>query len=222
MGDGHENMQFFFSSHGGAQKLPRAVLPASKLSGYCTTIICPSFTAVQGLLGIMRTWARVVRRAWPSVSGGPPLISENCMNSWPSPITDDRLLLQTLGIPYHDPLPLPDNGAAPFPDHADRAAPRALCRAHDHPPRVAVGEWRSTSHLGELHEFMTVPYYGFILGPMLEENLRRALVLSRGDFTVFFRRPISLAMLLMAAVLLILIVVPNIRKKREEVFVEGG
>jgi putative tricarboxylic transport membrane protein len=63
---------------------------------------------------------------------------------------------------------------------------------------------------------------GFILGPMLEENLRRALVLSRGDFTVFFRRPISLAMLLMAAVLLILIVVPAIREKREEVFVEEG
>jgi TctA family transporter len=61
---------------------------------------------------------------------------------------------------------------------------------------------------------------GFILGPMLEENLRRALVLSRGDFTVFFRRPISLTMLLMASLLLILIVVPAIRKKREEVFVE--
>ena len=61
---------------------------------------------------------------------------------------------------------------------------------------------------------------GFILGPMLEENLRRALVLSRGDFTVFFRRPISLAMLLMAAALLVLIIVPAIRQKREEVFVE--
>jgi putative tricarboxylic transport membrane protein len=63
---------------------------------------------------------------------------------------------------------------------------------------------------------------GFILGPMLEENLRRALVLSRGDFTVFFRRPISLTMLLMSAALLILIVVPAIRKRREEVFVEEG
>ncbi|HSB72700.1 MAG TPA: tripartite tricarboxylate transporter permease [Candidatus Methylomirabilis sp.] len=63
---------------------------------------------------------------------------------------------------------------------------------------------------------------GFILGPMLEENLRRALVLSRGDFTVFFRRPISLAMLVMAAALLVLIVVPAIRKTREVVFVEEG
>jgi putative tricarboxylic transport membrane protein len=63
---------------------------------------------------------------------------------------------------------------------------------------------------------------GFILGPMLEENLRRALVLSRGDFTVFFRRPISLTMLLLSAALLILIVVPAIRKRREEVFVEEG
>jgi putative tricarboxylic transport membrane protein len=63
---------------------------------------------------------------------------------------------------------------------------------------------------------------GFILGPMLEENLRRALVLSRGDFTVFFTRPISLTLLLMAAALLILIVAPTIRRKREEVFAEEG
>jgi putative tricarboxylic transport membrane protein len=61
---------------------------------------------------------------------------------------------------------------------------------------------------------------GFILGPMLEENMRRALVLSRGDYTVFFRRPISLTMLLLAAALLILIVAPAIRKKREEVFAD--
>ncbi len=63
---------------------------------------------------------------------------------------------------------------------------------------------------------------GFILGPMMEENLRRALVLSRGDFTVFFRRPISLAMLLISAVLLVLIIAPTIRKKREEVFAEDA
>src|SRR6266851_1827210 len=62
---------------------------------------------------------------------------------------------------------------------------------------------------------------GFVLGPLLEENLRRAMLLSRGDPTVFFTRPISLAMLLAAAALLLLIVAPNFRKKREEAFAEG-
>jgi putative tricarboxylic transport membrane protein len=62
---------------------------------------------------------------------------------------------------------------------------------------------------------------GFVLGPMMEENLRRAMLLSRGDPTVFFTRPISLAMLLAAAALLLLIVAPNFRKRREEAFAEG-
>jgi putative tricarboxylic transport membrane protein len=61
---------------------------------------------------------------------------------------------------------------------------------------------------------------GFVLGPMMEENLRRALLLSRGDFTVFVTRPISLVLLLMAVALLLLIALPNIKRKREEVFVE--
>jgi putative tricarboxylic transport membrane protein len=61
---------------------------------------------------------------------------------------------------------------------------------------------------------------GFILGPMLEEHLRRALLLSRGDPTVFVTRPIS-AMLLAAAVIGLLIVLsPVIAKKREEAFQE--
>jgi putative tricarboxylic transport membrane protein len=61
---------------------------------------------------------------------------------------------------------------------------------------------------------------GYILGPLLEENLRRALVLSRGDYTVFATRPMSAVMLLMALGLLILVVLPTIRKKRETVFQE--
>ncbi len=61
---------------------------------------------------------------------------------------------------------------------------------------------------------------GFVLGPMMEENLRRALLLSRGDPTVFFTRPLSLVMLLMAAGLVLLIVVPNFRKTREVAFQE--
>ena len=61
---------------------------------------------------------------------------------------------------------------------------------------------------------------GYILGPILEENLRRALVLSRGDFTVFLTRPISLVMLLMAAGLLLLIAAPVIRARRDAIFVD--
>ena len=59
---------------------------------------------------------------------------------------------------------------------------------------------------------------GFILGPMMEENLRRALVLSRGDFSVFVTRPISLVMLLVAVGLLVLIILPAVRKTRERCF----
>ena len=61
---------------------------------------------------------------------------------------------------------------------------------------------------------------GFVLGPMMEENLRRALLLSRGDSTIFVTRPISLVLLLMAVALLLLIALPNFKKEREEVFVE--
>ncbi|MBP1715289.1 MAG: hypothetical protein H6Q42_3492 [Deltaproteobacteria bacterium] len=61
---------------------------------------------------------------------------------------------------------------------------------------------------------------GFILGPMLEENLRRALLLSRGDPTIFVTNPISTGMLIASAILLALVIVPVVRKKREDVFVE--
>src|SRR5690349_11239763 len=59
---------------------------------------------------------------------------------------------------------------------------------------------------------------GFVLGPMMEENLRRALLLSRGDPTVFVQRPISAGLLIAAVLLILLIGLPNIRKKREEAF----
>jgi len=61
---------------------------------------------------------------------------------------------------------------------------------------------------------------GFILGPMMEENLRRALLLSRGDWTVFATRPISAVMLGLAVILLLIIIAPSIRKKRAEAFQE--
>jgi TctA family transporter len=61
---------------------------------------------------------------------------------------------------------------------------------------------------------------GFILGPMIEEHLRRALLISGGDPTVFFTRPISAALLLVAAIGLVVVGLPTVVKKREEVFVE--
>ncbi|CAN7649940.1 tripartite tricarboxylate transporter permease [Neorhizobium tomejilense] len=61
---------------------------------------------------------------------------------------------------------------------------------------------------------------GFILGPMLEEHLRRALIISGGDPTVFVTRPISAGLLLFAAVALIVVGLPTVVRKREEVFVE--
>jgi TctA family transporter len=62
---------------------------------------------------------------------------------------------------------------------------------------------------------------GFVLGPMLEENLRRAMILGRGDPSVFVTRPISLTLLLLTVAVLIIVLLPSIRKKRDEVFVEG-
>jgi TctA family transporter len=61
---------------------------------------------------------------------------------------------------------------------------------------------------------------GFILGPMMEEYLRRALLLSRGDFSVLVTRPISATMLVLAAVALVVVLLPSIRAKREEAFQE--
>src|SRR5262245_12412979 len=71
------------------------------------------------------------------------------------------------------------------------------------------------------HDFEPAPMLlGFVLGPLMEENLRRAMLIARGDVTVFFTRPISGGLLAIAMVLLILAVLPMIRKRREEVFVE--
>ncbi|HSN42356.1 MAG TPA: tripartite tricarboxylate transporter permease [Burkholderiales bacterium] len=57
---------------------------------------------------------------------------------------------------------------------------------------------------------------GFVLGPMMEENLRRALLISRGDATVFFTRPISLGFMIATALILIIMVAPAVRKRREQ------
>jgi len=62
---------------------------------------------------------------------------------------------------------------------------------------------------------------GFILGPMMEENLRRAMLLSRGDPTTFLTRPLSLGLLLAALALLVIVSLPALKAKREEAFQEA-
>ncbi len=61
---------------------------------------------------------------------------------------------------------------------------------------------------------------GFILGPMMEENLRRAMLLSRGDPSVFATRPISAVLLGVALLLLLMMLLPALKKTREKAFVE--
>ena len=61
---------------------------------------------------------------------------------------------------------------------------------------------------------------GFILGPMMEENLRRAMLLSRGDWSTFVTRPISAGLLALAVLMLIVVLSPAISKKRQKAFVE--
>jgi putative tricarboxylic transport membrane protein len=78
-----------------------------------------------------------------------------------------------------------------------------------------IGYW-----LGK-HDFEPAPLVlAFVLGPLMEENLRRTMLLSRGDATVFLTRPISAVLILAAVAMLVLAILPSIRKRRDEVFVE--
>jgi putative tricarboxylic transport membrane protein len=61
---------------------------------------------------------------------------------------------------------------------------------------------------------------GYVLGKLMEENLRRAMIISRGDMMTFIERPVSAALLLIAVVVLVLAVIPSIRRGRDEVFTE--
>jgi putative tricarboxylic transport membrane protein len=71
------------------------------------------------------------------------------------------------------------------------------------------------------HDFEPAPMIlGFVLGPLMEENLRRAMLIARGDATVFLTRPISATLLAISTLMLTLAVLPNLRAKREEVFTE--
>jgi len=62
---------------------------------------------------------------------------------------------------------------------------------------------------------------GFILGPMMEENLRRALLLSRGDWSTFLTRPLSAGLLIASALMIIVVALPSIKAKRQEAFQEA-
>ena len=57
---------------------------------------------------------------------------------------------------------------------------------------------------------------GFVLGPMMEENLRRAMLISRGDPLVFVTRPISLAFVIATILIVIVMVAPAVRKRRSD------
>ncbi len=61
---------------------------------------------------------------------------------------------------------------------------------------------------------------GFILGPMMEENLRRALLLSRGEWSTFMTRPLSAGLLIASVLMIVVVMLPSIRNKREEAFQE--
>ena len=61
---------------------------------------------------------------------------------------------------------------------------------------------------------------GFVLGKLMEEKLRQALILSRGSFMTFVERPISAGLLIIAIVMLVLALLPSVQKGRDEVFTE--
>jgi putative tricarboxylic transport membrane protein len=71
------------------------------------------------------------------------------------------------------------------------------------------------------HDFEPAPLtLALVLGPLMEENLRRAMLIARGDATVFFTKPISSGLLITAIILLVIAALPKIRRRRDEVFVE--
>ena len=63
---------------------------------------------------------------------------------------------------------------------------------------------------------------GFVLGPLMEDNLRRSMRISGGDPMIFVERPIAFGLLIAAAILLIIVTLPAIRSRREQAFRESG
>ncbi|MCL2670290.1 MAG: tripartite tricarboxylate transporter permease, partial [Syntrophaceae bacterium] len=67
-------------------------------------------------------------------------------------------------------------------------------------------------------EFSAIPVMlGFVLGPMIEENLRRALQVSDGSFMIFLQRPISLVFILLTVGVLVLMALPALKKRRGDI-----
>jgi TctA family transporter len=64
---------------------------------------------------------------------------------------------------------------------------------------------------------LTPMLLGFVLGPMMEENLRRAMLMSRGDPSVFVSRPISLGFIIATVLILVVMIAPAVRKRREQI-----
>ncbi len=62
---------------------------------------------------------------------------------------------------------------------------------------------------------------GFVLGPMFENNLRKALILSRGSWMTFLERPISAVFVVASAIILATALVPWINARRREIAAEG-
>jgi TctA family transporter len=62
---------------------------------------------------------------------------------------------------------------------------------------------------------------GFVLGPMMEENLRRAMLMSKGDPSVFVTRPISLAFIIATALILIIMIAPAVRRRHADIASSG-
>jgi TctA family transporter len=58
---------------------------------------------------------------------------------------------------------------------------------------------------------------GYVLGPMMEENLRRSMLQSGGDPSVFVTRPISLAFIIATVLILVVMVLPAVRQRRHEI-----
>ncbi|MER2533708.1 MAG: tripartite tricarboxylate transporter permease [Rhizobiaceae bacterium] len=63
---------------------------------------------------------------------------------------------------------------------------------------------------------------GFLLGPMLEENFRRSMLLSRGSLDIFITKPISAGLLALTALVLVMMLFPKVRRKKDQAIVEGG
>ena len=71
-------------------------------------------------------------------------------------------------------------------------------------------------------DFETAPLLlGYVLGRLMEENLRRALAISRGSLATFVERPVSAGLLAVAVVVLAVALLPFVRRRREEVFAEA-